>query len=63
MLLISLQNDIKNQRMFLKKVRYGDLKAEQLYLGNNIMVYGRQLKIVEYGDDFTASKLESKAEK
>jgi len=55
--------DIKNNRMFLKRIRYDGVTLPQLYLGNTIMVYSRQLKITEYGDDFTRSRLEAKAER
>ena len=49
--------------MFLKRIRYDGVTLPQLYLGNTIMVYSRQLKITEYGDDFTRSRLEAKAER
>lgn len=57
------QNDIKNNKVFLRKVRYDDLKVDQLFMGNNIIVYGRQLKLVQYSDDFTRNKLEPSSEK
>lgn len=56
-------NDIKNNKVFLRRVRYEDLRVEQLFLGNPVTVYGRQLKLVEYGDDFTRAALEPRSEK
>ena len=55
--------DIKNRRMFLKRCKYEDLQADQLYIGSTITVYGRQLKLVEYGDEFTRNSLESNSER
>mmetsp|Transcript_23564 Transcript_23564/g.51719 ORF Transcript_23564/g.51719 Transcript_23564/m.51719 type:complete len:378 (+) Transcript_23564:84-1217(+) len=55
--------DIKNRRHFLKKVRYDDLKPELLFLGSVITVYSRQLKLVDYGDDYTKRIMESKSER
>ena len=55
--------DIKNRRMFLKRCKYEDLQADQLYLGSTITVYGRQLKLVDYGDDFTRNSLASNSER
>jgi len=55
--------DIKNRRMFLKRCKYEDLQAEQLYIGSTITVYGRQLKLMDYGDDFTRNSLESNSER
>ena len=53
----STQYDIKNHKIFLKKIHYPDIKLEDLYLGNVIMCYNRQLKIVAFGDEFTKKNL------
>lgn len=55
--------DIKNRKQFLKRTRYDELRANLLYIGSTVTVFGRQIKLVEYGDDFTRGKLESKSEK
>lgn len=41
---------MKNHKVFLKKIVYPNIKLEDLYIGNVITCYGRQLKIVEFGD-------------
>lgn len=41
--------DLKNHKSFLKRVAYPALSLEQLYIGNTICVYSRQLFIEDYG--------------
>ncbi|XP_054876177.1 nucleoside diphosphate kinase 7 [Poeciliopsis prolifica] len=55
--------DLKYQRMFLRKTKYDDLHLEDLFLGNRVTVFSRQLKLIDYGDQFTANKLGSRIEK
>ena len=45
-----MQYDIKNHKIFLKKIQYPEVKLQDLYLGNVINCYNRQLKIVAFGD-------------
>eukprot|EP00192_Tetraselmis_astigmatica_P010881 CAMPEP_0117657936 /NCGR_PEP_ID=MMETSP0804-20121206/5595_1 /TAXON_ID=1074897 /ORGANISM="Tetraselmis astigmatica, Strain CCMP880" /LENGTH=364 /DNA_ID=CAMNT_0005464421 /DNA_START=241 /DNA_END=1331 /DNA_ORIENTATION=+ len=55
--------DIKNRRTFLKKTKYNDLHPDSLYVGGLITVFSRQLKILEFGDDYTKRSLTSKTQK
>ncbi len=56
--------DIKNRRHFLKKVRpQEDIKPELLFVGSTITVFARQLKLIDYGDEYTRKAIESKSEK
>lgn len=48
--MIVTQYDIKNQKIFLKKIVYPDITIEDLYIGNVIICYNRQLKIVDFAD-------------
>jgi nucleoside-diphosphate kinase len=50
--------DIKNRRTFLKRTSYPSITLKDLFLGNQITVYSRQLKLLSYGDDYTRSRLE-----
>ncbi|KAK9810942.1 hypothetical protein WJX73_010291 [Symbiochloris irregularis] len=50
--------DVKARRTFLKKTRYESLPTEQLRPGNTVVVYGRQLKVLDYADAFTRRQLE-----
>ena len=44
------QYDIKNHKIFLKKIKYPEVKLDDLFIGNVFMCYNRQLKIVAFGD-------------
>ena len=57
------QVDIKNRKHFLKRTRYEELRPELLFIGSKVTVFGRQIVLIEYGDEFTRSKMESKSEK
>jgi len=54
--------DIKNRRIFLKRCQYPSLSLSEIYIGAIITVYSRQLKVVEYGDEFTRKRFEKKRE-
>ncbi|XP_061744294.1 nucleoside diphosphate kinase 7 [Nerophis ophidion] len=55
--------DVKNQRIFLRRTKYEDLRKEHLFVGNRINIFSRQLNLVGYGDRYTANKLGSKKER
>ncbi|GFR88148.1 nucleoside diphosphate kinase [Elysia marginata] len=56
--------DIKTRKMFLKtNLASCNVGLQDLYIGASINVLGRQLKIVDFGDDFTKRKLVNKLEK
>ncbi|XP_053178854.1 nucleoside diphosphate kinase 7 [Scomber japonicus] len=55
--------DVKNQRIFLRRTKYDNLHQEDLFVGNRVNVFSRQLNLIEYGDQFTANKLGSKKER
>ena len=49
--------DIKNRRIFLKKVVYPSVKEKDLYIGSTITVYSRQLKVVDFADEYTKNTI------
>ncbi|XP_068449040.1 nucleoside diphosphate kinase homolog 7 isoform X2 [Clinocottus analis] len=55
--------DVKNQRVFLRRTRYEQLQPEDLFLGNRVTVFSRQLHLLEYGDQYTAKHLGSRKER
>merc|ERR1711865_228390 len=55
--------DVKNRRTFLKKCEYPSITLKDIYIGATISIYSRQLKVVEYSDEFTSNKLAPKQEK
>lgn len=52
--------DCKLKRIFLKRSPAPDLKLDELYIGALVNVFSRQLKITDYGDEFTRRELGSK---
>lgn len=48
---------MKNHKVFLKKILYPDITLDDLYIGNVITCYGRQLKIIDFGDEFSRKGL------
>lgn len=52
-------HDIKNKKVFLKRVVNKDIGLKDLYIGSDISVFARKLKVVDFGDTFTKSQLES----
>ncbi|KAK6195667.1 hypothetical protein SNE40_001049 [Patella caerulea] len=56
--------DMKNRKTFLKtSLRDHPIDLSDLYIGSTINVLGRQLKVIEYADEHTRSKLSSQKEK
>uniref|UniRef100_A0A672GL73 Nucleoside diphosphate kinase homolog 7 n=1 Tax=Salarias fasciatus TaxID=181472 RepID=A0A672GL73_SALFA len=55
--------DVKNQRVFLRRTKYDNIHQEDLFMGNRVNVFSRQLNLIEYGDQYTANKLGSKKER
>eukprot|EP01084_Bolivina_argentea_P269538 458115_1 len=52
--------DLAKNRLFLKRVANNDINfPNDLYVGKTILVYSRQLKIIDYADLFTKNKFES----
>lgn len=51
-------HDIKNKKVFLKRIINQDISLKDLYLGSDINIYSRKLTIVEYGDPFTKKAFE-----
>jgi len=53
--------DIRNRREFLKRMEVPTIREEHLYLGSQVVVHSRKLKLTGYGDAFTAAQLEKKS--
>ena len=51
-----IQYDLKNRRMFLKRMAQPSISMSQLYVGAVVTVNARQLKVVDYGDTATRKK-------
>lgn len=55
--------DLKSRKQHLKRIRHEAVKAEDLFIGNTLDIYGRRFKIVEFADLFTKDLLLSKKER
>lgn len=55
--------DLNMQRLFLKRCPYPSIQLRDLRVGNQVSIYARQLKIIEYGDEFTIDRLGEANEK
>lgn len=52
--------DPKNKREFLKRCPYEDISLKKLYIGSVVTVHARQLKVIDYADDWTRNALEAR---
>lgn len=50
--------DLKNKKVFLKKIQYPSVKLKDLFIGAEISIYGRKLKVTDYCDPNTKSIFE-----
>ena len=49
---------MKNKKIFLKRCAVPGISLKDLYLGNDINIYSRLHKLMEYGDDYTKNYFE-----
>ena len=49
--------DLKSRRTFLRRTKLESLSLGQLYIGATVHIMSRQLKIVDYGDEYTLKRL------
>lgn len=55
--------ETKTKRQFLKRCKYESLKLQDLFIDNTVTILSRSMKIVEYGDAYTAKSLASNQQK
>ena len=48
--------DLKSRKIFLKKTEYPNLQLKDIFIGAVLNVYARQLKVIDYADEFTKAK-------
>ncbi|XP_075210987.1 nucleoside diphosphate kinase homolog 7 [Lycorma delicatula] len=49
--------DVKNRRVFLKRTRCEGISLNELFIGNTVEIFCRQMKIVDHADDMTKKKM------
>lgn len=55
--------DVKTKRPFLKRSPAGDVKLVNLFPGATVVIYGRQLKVVDYADPYTKEAMLERKER
>ena len=55
--------DLKNKRIFLKRTKYNGFNLDEMHIGAIVTVYSRQLKVIEFADEYTRKAFEAAAEK
>lgn len=51
-----MQFDLKKKRIFLKRCEYPSLQLKDIFVGATLNIYSRQLKVVDYADQYTRGK-------
>lgn len=51
--------DIKNSRIFLKKQQIPSLQLDDFFIGAQVTVLSRVLKVIDYGDVYTRRHFEA----
>uniref|UniRef100_A0A1B6FBE1 DM10 domain-containing protein n=1 Tax=Cuerna arida TaxID=1464854 RepID=A0A1B6FBE1_9HEMI len=49
--------DIKNHKLFLKRTHCDGLSLKDIFVGNTVKIFSRQIKIVDYADGLTRKKM------
>ncbi|XP_070539278.1 nucleoside diphosphate kinase homolog 7-like isoform X2 [Ptychodera flava] len=55
--------DIKNRRVFLKRSKCEGIELRDVFIGASVSIHSRQLKFVDYADDFTRKRLSTRKER
>ena len=55
--------DVKNARIFLKKQQIPSITAEDFFIGANVNILSRVLKIIDYGDVATRRHFENQRQR
>lgn len=59
--LTTVQYDLKNKRIFMKRNQVEGISVRELFIGSQVSVNSRQLKLVDYADIFTQRRFENSA--
>jgi nucleoside-diphosphate kinase len=55
--------DVRSRKTFLKRSKVDGLSERDFYLGAKLLIFGRQLLIVDYGDENTKAKFGARVQK
>jgi len=51
--------DVKNKKVFLKRIQVPSIQLKDFYIGAEVIIFGRKLKVVDYADTFTQGVFET----
>lgn len=54
--------ELKTKKIFLRRIQSPGLTREQFFLGGNVMVFGRVMRLTRFGDEVTRQLCEESAE-
>lgn len=57
------QFDLRTRKTFLRRCKVPNVSEQDLYIGAKLLIYGRQIEVVDYGDTITQRKLGAKRQK
>ncbi|XP_063700703.1 nucleoside diphosphate kinase 7 isoform X2 [Culicoides brevitarsis] len=55
--------DLHSRKTFLRRCKLNGISEPDLYLGAKLMIYGRQINVIDYADELTRRKLSAKRQK
>lgn len=55
--------DVKNKRIFLKRQEIPTLQLDDFFVGSQVTILSRVLKVTDYGDIFTRRRFEAQRER
>lgn len=58
-----LQFDLKTRKTFLRRTKCDGIKAKDFYVGAVITIYSRNIKIIDFADKSTKTKLQTITQK
>ena len=44
--------------MFLRRIKVPYFSKKNLFIGGNVSIYGRQMKVIDFADKYTAKKFQ-----
>ena len=63
LMFLLMQYDVKNRRSFLRRCKAENVRLCDMFIGSTLNVMSRQLKFVDYGDEYTRRRLGLKKER
>lgn len=63
MYFLNIQFDIKNRKTFLRRTKCEGIQAKDFYVGATVTIFSRSIRITDYADCTTRTKLQTKMQK